>query len=441
MSPKGACWRNGSHNLDVLQLHKLQIIIIEALVHDRLLQEHDDLRGVVLVRGGQVDVLQVQHQPPAFPWPVDAPRVASGNATELAKLLKHVLGGGLRVAVKHRHIQRGVRLVLQSLDRVANEQVLARPLGAAHDEGLLLSQPSGEEVHVPQHRGGGHQRRQHRRSLHLLQGDLRGRGGELVPHDQRLHHLAMQRLAGVGHVLVGPLEGLPSQGCPVLLRDVAAQAPADGQQEVLLGDAAAILRLLTPAEVAQDVAHHAHAGGLNGHLLGPFVEPLQGPVEELVEPGLQLRLALLWLLQDPGGDQRLHVHVFFRQEDHGQAADGGRRCEPEVIRLEDEVHIGAELNTLAVGHRQQAVVVQDTVQTFHPFRVDVPVANNPIVGCRRLLDDFSCTGCQDSIKPFPGIMVHVPEQSDSVHGLGIHHMNHVLLALLLVCCFKHFPDS
>jgi hypothetical protein len=45
------------HTLDA---QELQVLIVEALEGDQLLQESDEGTGVVLVRPGQVDVLQEQ---------------------------------------------------------------------------------------------------------------------------------------------------------------------------------------------------------------------------------------------------------------------------------------------------------------------------------------------------------------------------------------------
>lgn len=49
----------------------------------------------------------------------------------------------------------------------------------------------------------------------------------------------------------------------------------------------------------------------------------------------------------------------------------------EVVTLEDEVDVVGELDTLTVGQRQQAVIVQNRVQTLDPLRIDVTIANDP----------------------------------------------------------------
>ena len=42
--------------------HKLQLVVIEALVSEQLLQKCHDLAGAILVHLWQVDVAQIQHQ-------------------------------------------------------------------------------------------------------------------------------------------------------------------------------------------------------------------------------------------------------------------------------------------------------------------------------------------------------------------------------------------
>ncbi len=50
------------HQLGASLTHKLQLVVIEALVREQLLQESHDLTGAVLVCLWQVDVTQIQHQ-------------------------------------------------------------------------------------------------------------------------------------------------------------------------------------------------------------------------------------------------------------------------------------------------------------------------------------------------------------------------------------------
>jgi hypothetical protein len=62
MSTDGGRWIHRGNNLDSLQINELQVIIIETLVTDDLLQEGDQLNGVIFVRFREIDVLQVKNQ-------------------------------------------------------------------------------------------------------------------------------------------------------------------------------------------------------------------------------------------------------------------------------------------------------------------------------------------------------------------------------------------
>lgn len=67
---------------------------------------------------------------------------------------------------------------------------------------------------------------------------------------------------------------------------------------------------------------------------------------------------LVAVLARPPGDDSLDIYVLVIQEDHSHAGYGGWRCVLEVVRFEDEVHIGTKTNSLAGRQCQQVVVVQ-----------------------------------------------------------------------------------
>ena len=47
------------------------------------------------------------------------------------------------------------------------------------------------------------------------------------------------------------------------------------------------------------------------------------------------------------------------------------------MRLKQEVDVGSKLDPLSAGHSEQAVVVQDRVQTLYPLWIYVPVTHDP----------------------------------------------------------------
>ena len=70
------------------------------------------------------------------------------------------------VAVEHGHIERQVKLILQLADGVPDQEIFPATLETAHDDGLLISKPCFEEVHILKHTICLHQRWKNERSLH-----------------------------------------------------------------------------------------------------------------------------------------------------------------------------------------------------------------------------------------------------------------------------------
>ena len=81
-------------------------------------------------------------------------------------------------------------------------------------------------------------------------------------------------------------------------------------------------------------------------------------------------LILKRLLRNPRGDHWLYIDILFREEDYAQAIDGCGRSKTKIACLEDEIHIGTKLIVLSIGHREQAVVVQNAVEWFNPFVIN-----------------------------------------------------------------------
>lgn len=69
-----------------------------------LLQEGSQVAGPPLVRLGQVDVFQVEHQVLTVFRSEDSTRVGAEQHTGLTELLQHVTGRRLGTAVNHRHL-------------------------------------------------------------------------------------------------------------------------------------------------------------------------------------------------------------------------------------------------------------------------------------------------------------------------------------------------
>mmetsp|Transcript_16860 Transcript_16860/g.46912 ORF Transcript_16860/g.46912 Transcript_16860/m.46912 type:complete len:296 (+) Transcript_16860:5478-6365(+) len=292
-----------------------------------------------------------------------------------------------------------------------DQQVLAAALRPRHDEGLLLEQPGLEQVHVPQHRHRGDQRREHAGPLDCLQRHVGPHGGRLVAREGAACEATVERPGRVWQVLAGPLEDLVGELAAALIGQVATNASAHGQHEFLLRQLrwGVAVRVLARDHLAEDVQHETHPGGVDGQLpLDPTsVDKVKRLVEKCVEPLLVAGLHIIGLPHDPRGDQRLDVHVLLRQEYHVQAADRGGRGEAEVVSLEDEIDVCAKLDALAVRHRQKAVIVEDAVERLNPLWIHISIAHDPVVGGHWLLDHLSRARGEHAVEPLAGVVVHV----------------------------------
>lgn len=67
------CVGDADHQLDIVQPHPLQVPVIKPAMVHHLFQKCHELCRPVMVRTGQVDVLQVQHQLVMFPGLQHAP--------------------------------------------------------------------------------------------------------------------------------------------------------------------------------------------------------------------------------------------------------------------------------------------------------------------------------------------------------------------------------
>jgi hypothetical protein len=144
MSANGRGWIHRRDNLNTFQEHELQVVIVEAFIAHNLLEESNKLNGVVLIRLGQVDVLQVDNEALAVAWSIHFALGASRGATHLVQLLDHVERTGLRVTVDDGDLCR-----FHLLDLVANHQVLAATFRTDNDEGIALVEPWLDHGDVP----------------------------------------------------------------------------------------------------------------------------------------------------------------------------------------------------------------------------------------------------------------------------------------------------
>jgi hypothetical protein len=96
------------------------------------------------------------------------------------------------------------------------------------------------------------------------------------------------------------------------------------------------------------------------------IEPLE---KVLAQPVVELHLQLGRLLLEPRAHDALDVGRLLVEEDHAHPRDRRGGGELEVVGLEDEVDVRAELDAFSRGHREQPVVVEDRVQVLGPVFV------------------------------------------------------------------------
>ena len=69
--------------------------------------------------------------------------------------------------------------------------------------------------------------------------------------------------------------------------------------------------------------------------------------------------------------------VLLPEKNHSHARDGRWRRTAQIMGFEQEVHVGSELNTFTRRHGQETVVVQDRIQRFNPFRINITITDDP----------------------------------------------------------------
>lgn len=99
MSSNRGRWVHRGDNLDSLKGHEVEVLVVETLIADDLLQEADQLDGIILVWLGKVDVLQVDDQALCFLGSIDTALGVGRLSTHLVELLDHMEGTSLSVTM------------------------------------------------------------------------------------------------------------------------------------------------------------------------------------------------------------------------------------------------------------------------------------------------------------------------------------------------------
>ena len=111
------------------------------------------------------------------------------------------------------------------------------------------------------------------------------------------------------------------------------------------------------------------------------------------------QFALLFALQiDPRRHKRLPTKHRNRDIDDTHSRNGGGRGVHQVFGLEHCFHRWGHRDAVAIGKREQLVVVQDCVQVFNPDGIDRTIEHDPRVLALGLRP-FSPQDRKDAIRP------------------------------------------
>ena len=185
---------------DSLKADKVEVFVIESLVAHKLLQERNQLYGVVLVRLGQIDIFQVDDESLDLLRPVDSTVGIGGLRAHLVQLLNNVEGRSLSVAVDDGHL-----CGLHLLDQRADDQVFSAALRTHQNKAFVSIEKRLDKRDVLLDRG----RHEERWRLGVLNVVDVESSGVLLDKSGPLLLLGIEgiqkNISGVGHFLLGML--------------------------------------------------------------------------------------------------------------------------------------------------------------------------------------------------------------------------------------------
>ena len=129
MTSQGGRRCHRRHHLNVLKLDELEVVVVEAIVHYHLGQEHHDLWNVVLVGWWQIDILHVEDQSSPFLRAVDAPTCASVIEQNWRNFWSTSFDDVRALQCSTATLNVQVKLILQPADGVPGQEILPATLG------------------------------------------------------------------------------------------------------------------------------------------------------------------------------------------------------------------------------------------------------------------------------------------------------------------------
>lgn len=95
----------------------------------------------------------------------------------------------------------------------------------------------------------------------------------------------------------------------------------------------------------------------------------------------------IWEFGCPGLQNSTDGQVLIIQENHTHTGHGSWRCKGQIRGFENEIHIGTKGDTFTCRQGEEMIVIQDRVEGFDPFGVNITIIDNPGVDFLRLFDN------------------------------------------------------
>ena len=425
----------GADELDVVEGDPRVVLgAVVASALSELAEELHDALGAIFIGGGEVDLIAEDNELLARGRGEDEAVLGVLHLAVLIKDLRDGVGGGAAGEVKEGG------LVLRGGTEDSGERHSLTGAGrAAEDDGLASADPRGDDVLVAGCIDGGNDNIV---GTNLGSGDLRldDAGADLRPlavldaclvveqraggdvglellrellaahrlelrgkaPQQRLHHLAAnEALEDLWGLLLVRRVGVLTDHEGTVGEE--REESAEGLGAVKLHDAVLRVLLLEGVEGPLNEAAgpkvllsrvHYLVLNLDGrHLLvGELGAVGLALVTALVAAGLGSGGALgkgergLVLTQEGAAAEVADAVVenvagrnsLLAEPHHTAAGDGGGGGVAEVLHLKHDAHIRGQREALAVGKREQLVVVEEGVEVLDPLRIDVAVEENPM---------------------------------------------------------------
>ena len=443
--PPAAWGRAGAHQRGILDILPEELLaVVEAAEILVLPQELDWGLGTVRLPRRHVDVVDEEHD------------LLVGRRAEPSLALLLELGFDEQLGVLRGRLRREVEDdvdqipgLLDSREVVGDDDRLAHARAAGEQQGLVHVQTRLEKERETRGVQVGHQQLEEWHLLAVLERlhgflpvfeptlgevDVVGHDVEVVQHGTliRGRHL-LELLDVIGKVRAGPLVKLRVE--PFL--EVTAQGPDVGKDEnlrqlwveaeLVVGEVNPLVGLHQGLEERGERRDEVDVHGGDG-LLEVLANKGQPAVDGLVEQAEDVSLGLVRhplgkLGVRPGGDVGQPAELVGRHVHHTAPRHRGGGRHRQVLNLEEHAHGDRiELDALAVGEAQGAVVVEHGVHVLDPDGVDWAVKDDPLLLHGLVGDGVANQGGAQAVGPLARAQVVLSVELSHLDALGVEHV-------------------